>query len=439
MQKVYLLLRGNQQTGPFSLEELLQFDLKPFDLIWIEGRSAGWYYPQEIPALQPHLSFLKQTPASSTPAPVQESIVRPTQTAGPKKIFVAMPFNTIKEEPTPKPSFPTPASGYQHESTKVAAASYKSNEPEELKTSYAKSPDEVETNYMNQAYQKKAKKTQASAKGLLVACLVMGVAFAGWNLLQPADENLGKTLSEQPAFLPAENELPADNAIEKEPSQPTGKPSAYKKQKQNKATVLSKQNQVILTEAGQKKQQEEHVSINSTSNKEYGSVPEIKEASKPVLQDEGTEAVVTTEAPKEKKKLRDKIADLFKKKPEEKGEEARPVEEENGQRQSTRREAGSSLVQMVTVKFTVPNEWMMGIKGAKATLTNRSSEAIAKAVVEVVYYNDDNDILDKRTISFGSIKSRQTQTVSIPDHQTATRLEYNVVSVTGANEPFAKR
>jgi hypothetical protein len=79
----------------------------------------------------------------------------------------------------------------------------------------------------------------------------------------------------------------------------------------------------------------------------------------------------------------------------------------------------------------------MGIKGATATLTNRSNEALVKAVVEVIYYNDDNVVLDKKTVSFNSVKSKQTQTVSIPDHQTATRLEYLVLSATGSVEPFA--
>lgn len=93
---------------------------------------------------------------------------------------------------------------------------------------------------------------------------------------------------------------------------------------------------------------------------------------------------------------------------------------------------------MITVRFAIPNEWMMGIKGAKATLTNRSSDAIVKAVVEVLYYSEDNDLLDKKTISFSNIKSKQSQTVAVADHATATRLEYNVISATGANEPFAK-
>ncbi len=93
---------------------------------------------------------------------------------------------------------------------------------------------------------------------------------------------------------------------------------------------------------------------------------------------------------------------------------------------------------MVTVRLTIPNDWMMGIKGAKATLTNRSSETIANASVEVVYYNDDNEVLIKRTIAFDNIKSKGTATVALPDHATATRLEYHVLSAVGVGEPLAK-
>ena len=52
MQKVYLLLRNNHQSGPFNVDELLQHDLKSTDLVWEEGRSAGWSYPYEIESLK---------------------------------------------------------------------------------------------------------------------------------------------------------------------------------------------------------------------------------------------------------------------------------------------------------------------------------------------------------------------------------------------------
>ena len=47
--KVYRLLRNNKEQGPFTADELIQKNLKPFDLIWADGRSAAWSYPTEIP------------------------------------------------------------------------------------------------------------------------------------------------------------------------------------------------------------------------------------------------------------------------------------------------------------------------------------------------------------------------------------------------------
>ena len=426
MQKVYLLLRSNQQTGPFSLEELLQFDLKPYDLIWIEGRSAGWYYPQEIPALQPFLSFLKQ---SSTPASIQPSVAKPAPPAGPKKIFVSMPSNPVKEEPTPKPSFFQPT----YSAEPPAFASTQKEEPDELKTNYARSLNDVETDYTNWVYQNKTKKGRVSAKGVLVACLLAGGVFAAWALLQPADKNTASNDAAQKSFVPSQNELPADTVEEAALTTTNKAPFLVSKQKQEKSTVsTAKKKPERATFVAQESQRETFVVTEPAV--EDIAAPVVEE-SQPAAEAKNAEPV-TAEAPKEKKKLRDKIADLFRKKPEK--EEAKPVEEAGGERRSVRREAGSNLAQMVTVRFEIPNDWMMGIKGAKASLKNNSSETIVKAVVEVVYYNDDGDQLDKRTISFSNIKSKQTQTVSIPDHQTATRLEYNVVSATG-NEPFAKR
>lgn len=54
MERVYLLLRNNQQTGPFTIGELLQQQLKPSDMIWVEGKSAAWTYLTEL-ELAPHM------------------------------------------------------------------------------------------------------------------------------------------------------------------------------------------------------------------------------------------------------------------------------------------------------------------------------------------------------------------------------------------------
>lgn len=52
MQKIYLLLRNNTQLGPFTIEELLEQDILPTDLIWIEGKSLAWSYASELNLLK---------------------------------------------------------------------------------------------------------------------------------------------------------------------------------------------------------------------------------------------------------------------------------------------------------------------------------------------------------------------------------------------------
>src|SRR5260221_14317055 len=58
----YLLLRSNKQSGPLSQEQLLQLGLKPYDLVWIEGKSAAWRYPSEIPELKDYAPIVEEQP-----------------------------------------------------------------------------------------------------------------------------------------------------------------------------------------------------------------------------------------------------------------------------------------------------------------------------------------------------------------------------------------
>src|SRR5215813_8872818 len=58
----YLLLRDNKQTGPYSTEELIAKGLKPYDLVWLEGKSAAWRYPSEIQELKPYAPAVEEQP-----------------------------------------------------------------------------------------------------------------------------------------------------------------------------------------------------------------------------------------------------------------------------------------------------------------------------------------------------------------------------------------
>ncbi|MES1218009.1 MAG: hypothetical protein ABUT20_21055, partial [Bacteroidota bacterium] len=86
----YLLLRDNKNSGPYTLEALLQLGLKPYDLVWVEGKSAAWRYPSEVddlkfyaPAVeeQPYDRFYKKPSELKIEAEKKQAAVKETKPA----------------------------------------------------------------------------------------------------------------------------------------------------------------------------------------------------------------------------------------------------------------------------------------------------------------------------------------------------------------------
>jgi hypothetical protein len=48
----YLLLRDDQQIGPYTFEQLKALRLEPTDLVWVQGRSDGWTSATEVEELR---------------------------------------------------------------------------------------------------------------------------------------------------------------------------------------------------------------------------------------------------------------------------------------------------------------------------------------------------------------------------------------------------
>jgi hypothetical protein len=59
---MYLLLRDNKQSGPYTFDELKEKGLKAYDLVWVEGRSAAWRYPSEIDELRAFAPVVEEQP-----------------------------------------------------------------------------------------------------------------------------------------------------------------------------------------------------------------------------------------------------------------------------------------------------------------------------------------------------------------------------------------
>jgi hypothetical protein len=58
----YRLLRNNKEIGPFTAADLVAQGFKPYDLIWVEGKSASWRYPSELPEFSYLITNVEEQP-----------------------------------------------------------------------------------------------------------------------------------------------------------------------------------------------------------------------------------------------------------------------------------------------------------------------------------------------------------------------------------------
>lgn len=117
----YLLLRDNRQSGPFTVQELVEKGIKAYDLVWLEGKSAAWRYPSEIDELKAYAPVIEEQPferfykkpaqvnektkeviekdhSQYEPKPVEQPVIKEPS----KKVYINFPA-TSKKTAEPKP------------------------------------------------------------------------------------------------------------------------------------------------------------------------------------------------------------------------------------------------------------------------------------------------------------------------------------------------
>lgn len=144
----YLLLRDNKQSGPYSVDELEKLGLKPYDLVWLDGRSAAWRYPSEIDELrhfapageeQPYDRFYKKkTTQQATASQQTTSNVTQQEATHTEVTVVATPVtaNNIPQHITAKKIYVTLPAGTGNRNTNTVTAT-NNNKTEQAKTQTA--------------------------------------------------------------------------------------------------------------------------------------------------------------------------------------------------------------------------------------------------------------------------------------------------------------
>lgn len=186
--KVYRLLRNNQETGPFTAEELLQKGLKPYDLIWVDGKSAAWRYPSEVDVFKPYIApvdeqpydrFYKKNDNVPEEKPAQKPLVKPKfriraeshkiELVEPEKTNIAQPGKEQPASPITKPAETTiTVSAPVQEAAPAwqdALNDWQTQQPEQKESTPVKqpstiqfppsSPDELDENYSERLFRAK--------------------------------------------------------------------------------------------------------------------------------------------------------------------------------------------------------------------------------------------------------------------------------------------
>jgi hypothetical protein len=327
MEKVYLLLRNNLQSGPYTIDELRQQKLKSTDLIWKEGESTAWFYPSELEELHAGTQAMPRVQVVPVPAMV---VPRPVSAA---------------RKPLPADDIEA-----QAEALRKRALSYSPGKPwEHYKTHSAK--DEAGTTFYRPEEDQievvihRRERNFVPAQ-LVAAAMLTALAVLVWNqrgslipVRQAVESVAAKAATFENITAPQQPRVPATAAVSitSDPAnlqQPLHQPEAAQpvfarkpeiKQQQEEPTVARAIPTVQLEKETVPAIREESIAVPEpvAVNKK----PETVAAAKPETNDHA-EPLVAAE-PEKKKTIGQAIKGLFKKKKREEDKTA-PVTEENG-------------------------------------------------------------------------------------------------------------
>ncbi len=171
----------------------------------------------------------------------------------------------------------------------------------------------------------------------------------------------------------------------------------------------------------------------------------------PGIQEQETEEPGVT-VPKEKKKtLAEKIDGFFEKignkKQKDPVVDSQPKTTEDGSEKKSKRRDDETkpLVEEIDISSLVditannPDNWMMGVKGLKLTLRNRSNETIKTATVEVKYYSEQNSLLEIKLVYFTNILPKKSLTIAAPDQRLADHIDFKLLAINIREDSYVKR
>jgi hypothetical protein len=445
----YLLLRSNKQSGPYSLQQLVSVGLKPYDLVWVEGKSAAWRYPSEVDGLkayapateeQPYDRFYKKPEEKQAQKPQEKIVSQPilqpeetysmpvenkTVTTG-KKVFVSMPENhvvkravqpavvkapviveekpkiieerkvesqpiLIKEEPIVKEKTVLPKQEpvlpKQVPVFKEQTLSVK--EEPTLNEKYSESLEDIKKRYTETYLNRKKRSKWTSTHTSLVQ--VFGGAIFFCLLVVFAYKNFsGEETSQKTAVV-----KPDKRAI-------------------NTSTVSNTQTAILPAATETKEQQTKK----KTQTQKETLNPPDESLSINTTPQNNNEPIKENEFAPVENKTADKKAVMPKSTEEQKTEEVKP---------KTR---PVNIHKLVSVKANNYKQRAFGgVLNLELTVDNESKFELDKVIVELQYLKPSEQPLKTERIVFSSIGPNDSKTIKVPDYLRGVKVSYRVLDI----------
>ena len=418
MQKPYSLLRNNKQSGPYSLEELLHLNLKPFDLVWVEGKSGGWSYPTEIDALKQHVSGVPKKEekkvvaekkndfdatekqiTSTHPISAEEPAII-TKHASVKHIYIKLPAGSkiseasitpiISVEESPEEKLERKAQALRE---KIQAFTENKNQPKadnDLDTKYARSLDDIKEEYTSWLDNQKKRKKFPSKKSFIV---IPGIAmlFAAGYFIQLQFHNEKVT----PEAIMSAQQIKASAPIFEE----ANKIKIVPKQKEANKKPARQSSQRI--KASKSSSTPKNYTTNNSADKIESYIDSLKLAAEQQPKDAITHKPTTMQ--------------------------------QGGSTQKTMREANASTTKKpktdaTSTPFTelIKLSESTGSGTPHLSLYNNSTRHINFVAIDVFYYKANKKLLQKKTLYFNDISPMSSAKLFVPQDRKATSMSYQM-------------
>lgn len=407
----YLLLRNNKKSGPFSAAELASMGLKPFDLIWLEGKSAAWRYPGEIDELksfappveeQPYDRFYnkkpKDQPASFEPQ-VQDTIKKPEPSPEHPGQSVQKHEPSLQKTVAPTFSHAHVDSGKEKNFKQrifVAVPESKTRKEDpipviQLKENAGPKNDAALT--LNTETFQPAKTNFRIIYWSVAAMIIFAIATTFIYINYQEQEKQLKKLNELVLNM-QQNQTPETNPLSKNvvATFPIDATAVMHDSLKTEMTLVPESEKIPAKKIPVKKKPFRDSSVLHTSKTDSISQP--------------------VELP-----------------------EKNIIEEKPSLRKEINKKNIGELVKLSTNKYKVG--LLGGVSDLKLTLTNKSQVTFDKVEVQLEFLGPENKVVKTQVVNFENVASGSAMTLDIPRSGRGVSVKYNIASIQKADEVIA--